>query len=168
MQTYDVDLRWSLWSKYTEEFEGRNAEAINAAKQVFDGEYDYPVKIHTAPKKEIRFGTVTFTGQTAEVLFSFDWDEPYEQIWRVEEITGELNEQEEASVREQIEMFFSELDWSVSDDVSGSTFAELMERIDEVESNLLEQEDTQSKELDALLKSLAEWVMEERDQPTNQ
>jgi hypothetical protein len=156
---YNIDLKWSLWS--SEELLERYPEVYEQARLAFSAEGD-PVEIHTAPRKEIRFGDVTIEDGCASVNFYFEWDEPYEQLWRVEEITGELTEPETESAKQDVCEYFSEMDWGIYKEVGAPTFEELLEKIDEVESELLELEDRQSNAFEEHLKWMGGAILEQR------
>lgn len=76
----EVDLKWSLWSSDIGFWEERDPEAAKVLRA-----FPEKVEIHTAPRKEIRFGRVimefngdqeTATECRARGSFSECWDEP--------------------------------------------------------------------------------------------
>jgi hypothetical protein len=166
MKEYSIDLRWSLWAAYPEEFDSPRAqEALAAMRAAFEGGVfadEEEVTIHTAPKKEIRFGRVEVFEGGAKVEFSFEWDEPYEQLWRVEEVAGELTESEAQAAKNEIASWMGEMTWSIEEEIYAITFDELLQKIDKVETELLALEDSQSKAFDPFLKALGEQIKEER------
>jgi hypothetical protein len=160
---FDIDLRWSLWTADEDGFaeNDHNQKVLDAMKAAFAG--GRPVTVNTAPKKEIRFGSVDITKGTANVHFSFEWDEDYEHLYRVEEIAPDLSPKEERDARESISMFLCELENYQDREIKADTFAELMAAIDKVESDLLESEQSQSDSFEEMIKGLGEWIKENRD-----
>lgn len=159
MKEHTIDLRWSLWQRLpSEDF----PEAVIAdMEEAFKGEGE-EVTVRTAPKKEIRFGQVVVFEGGADVVFDFEWDEPYEQLWRIEETTGELTEAQSEDLSGRIASWMSEMDWNIHREIEATTFEELMEKIDMTEEDLMELEDNQSKAFDEYLKHLATSVKEEQ------
>lgn len=157
---FDIDLRWSLWSRHPEEFD-RYPEALQAMRNAFEGKRG--VIIHTAPRKEIRYGTVTIAEKSAHVDFFFEWDEPCAQLWRIEEIATDLTDAECKMASDQIAMWFAEMTWGAEEEVIGETFEELLAAIDQVQSDLLSNEDAQSKAFEVFIKTLGEEVKNRRD-----
>lgn len=120
--TASVDLKWSLWSKDKSYWEAHAPGLWDWMREWFEastddgnpesaGLSDAPRVIHTAPWKEIRFGTVEFQPGEAKVHFWSEFDDDCEQ--------------EAPDYRETIE---------------AETFEELMAKIDEVEERLIEAE----------------------------
>lgn len=70
----NLDLKWNLWSRDAETFP---AEALAALQRAFANKA-HAVTVYTAPRKEIRFGTVVVTGHSATVDFYTVWDQPHE------------------------------------------------------------------------------------------
>ena len=81
-----VDLKWSLWSKDKSYWEEYAPGAWDWMRQWFDasiddgnpesaGLNDRPRIIHTAPRKEIRFGNVEFQPGQAKVTFWAEYDD---------------------------------------------------------------------------------------------
>lgn len=132
-----VDLKWSLWSKdkdfWDERAPGAWDELANLAPQC-------GVVIKTAPKKEIRYGTVTVErqqdGWVARGVFSACWDD-------VESLGDTLNvpEEELEALSEVVPRTMDgEIGLDIDFDVSATTLEELMSKLDECEAQLLENE----------------------------
>lgn len=78
-----VDLKWALWSAdvdYWREHAPQTTEHLIAAFNGAFDEFGDTLVIHTAPRKEIRFGTVTIDPKAnlvvVEFRAEFDDDEP--------------------------------------------------------------------------------------------
>lgn len=73
---FTVDLRWSLWSTNKDEWVDENDKNIYSnMKNAFE-DLGPECIIHTAPYKEIRFGTVRIIKGSAHVYFYTVWDSP--------------------------------------------------------------------------------------------
>jgi hypothetical protein len=136
-------------------------------RKAFEG--DAPaIKVYTAPRKEIRYGSVLFTRGRAEVDFSFEWDEPYELADFVNEhLDRPLTDEEHEKVSEQIASWLSEHQDSFreSTELTADTFEELLALIDAVEERLLTAEKELSAEIKEFEKSLADWIRDLRTNP---
>lgn len=86
--TFAVDLKWSLWSVAEEYWEEYAPEALAHLRAGFAGafeEHGDTLVLHTAPRKEIRYGTVTLDprADTVRVTFRAEFDEGEEPpaVW---------------------------------------------------------------------------------------
>ena len=157
---FEVDLRWSLWTITETEFPDR---CLWRMVRAFNGEMS-PVVIRTAPGKEIRFGSVEIYSGGADVCFYLEWDDPCELARMTSERLGleDLSEAERDYLCDSIATWCSEATWSITRSVSAQTFEELMERIDEVESDLIELEQQQEGAFTEYLDSLGASIKAER------
>ena len=115
-----VDLKWSLWSKDKAYWEDHAPGVWDWMEAWFNASTDpgnpeepelsdAPRIVHTAPWKEIRFGTVEIMPGEAKIHFWAEYDD---------------------DAQEEAPHFF--------ETVEAETFAELMQKIDEVEERLIE------------------------------
>jgi hypothetical protein len=147
---FNIDLRWSLWTESLDELTEAYPRAFCAAEQAFLGT-GQPVLIESNPKKEIRFGQVRFEQGKAIVNFSFEWDEPFDQISRIE-VHPDLTNAERAYALGRIANHFEDAcTWYVAETVEAETFAGLIAKIDQVEAEMIEAEEEQSKAFDTVL-----------------
>jgi hypothetical protein len=148
---FNVDLKWSLWKTdldgWRDVKDENDVSIVSAAKQAFDGS-ETEVIIRTAPQKEIRYGSVHISKGTANVSFCVVWDSPYDLV------PANCPNKFRRKIVRKMETFFTEGDGYhedrpigaiVNETITAITFQELMEKIDECESTLIEQEETNSK-----------------------
>jgi hypothetical protein len=114
--TFSVDLKWSLWSYMEEYWEEYAPEAFAHLRAGFAGafaEHGDTLVIHTAPRTEIRYGTVTLDprARTVRVEFRSEFDEG--------EVPPAVYESDEFPLPE--------------------TLAEFLAQVDEVEDRLIDQ-----------------------------
>jgi len=159
-----IDLKWILWSKHREDFLPEHIARMEAA---FSGSAD-PITISTSPRKENRSGKVKVFPGRAEVTFEFDWDDPFEQVWRVKELIGDLSKSEADAAADHIGDYFAKMQWSVSENLSAESIDELLAKIDQVERNLVELEDQQADAFESEIRSLADYLLDERKTTNNQ
>lgn len=149
---FQVDLKWSLWSLNDSEFPD---EVLFEMQMAFEG--DLPaVIIRTHPRKEIRFGSVEVYKGGADVCFYFEWDDPRS----IQKVLSDLSlsQGERDFATDRIAAFYSEMTWQISRVIAAGSFVELMEQIDQVESDLMELEIHQSKALDSELEQIAKTI----------
>lgn len=167
-ETLSVDLKWSLWSAdwmtWNEKTGQPDLEAEpgymwKRMEQAFDGSAR-PVRVHTAPRKEIRFGTVYITQGQAEVDFEAVWDEAY---CLVELVKWSLPDELVDQAIEHIRNWFYEdepimvnedgdnLGAQIGDVIFAESFDALMEAIDLRETQLLMIEGERGKAFDEYL-----------------
>lgn len=146
-----VDLKWALWSQDADYWEDRAPGMWKRMKEAFNGE-NFPAKFCTAPKKEIRYGNVIIGNGVATGTFRALWDEPrdlanhlgvdVEYYWAYEFFLETLPMLEGGDVG--VEKEFS---------VEAETFEELMELIDDVESDLIEESSNEWKLVEEMYKN---------------
>jgi hypothetical protein len=73
-----IDLKWSLWTECKGTWKEYAPELLKTLHALKVGE---SVTIHTAPRKEIRYGTVKITREkktvwSADGWFASEWDDP--------------------------------------------------------------------------------------------
>ena len=136
----EVDLKWSCWSIDEGYWKEYAPGIFDRMLKAWKGESG-PVTIVTAPRKEIRYGTVTISKGEAEGHFCAEWDS-------IEELADTLGTECDDAFRETIpySSFLMEpgTDWDFS--VKARSFQKLMERVDAEEDNLMEH-DTREWEL---------------------
>lgn len=159
----NIDLKYSLWEDNKDEWSAYGLEkTYDQIKAAFEGTGS-PVKVSTAPRKEIRYGSVRISKGEAIVEFVSLWDEPYCHI--PEDFPQDKKSQEMAE--QMIVDWFTEkygfLDWdydspigaSVQDIVNADNFEDLMTIINNLESNLLMMESEHSEQFNVFLKGLS-------------
>jgi len=154
---YPIELEASLWSVNEGEFP---IDPLFYMQRAFEGDIG-PVMIRTAARKESRYGSVKITRARAEVAFYFQWDDPvdltnelFTSLHMVPTL-GELN-----YGIDRISLWCLEATWQITRRVEAQTFDELLEKIDQVESDLMELERRQSS---AFTKFLGEIVATIKD-----
>lgn len=161
--SFNIDFKWSLWMS---DMSVWDAETREASKLAFAGE-GAPVIIHTAPRKEIRYGTVVISQGKANVEFYAVWDSP------IDLIPENCPKKWKKKMKEEIETYFTfgygfydggenPIGASVQNEVTASTFEELLQKIDTHEEELLELERESSKEFHAYCESILKNGGEER------
>ena len=162
---YHVDLKWSLWedadSSIWEEY-SEDEDLLPNMAAAFRGEGP-AVVVYSAPRKEIRYGTVTISKGEASCQLVSLWDSPPCHI--PEDCPEEFRDEFE----ESIDLFFSEGEgyWEDYEDpigakveqlVKAETFPELMKGIGNLESALYEQEDLSSKDFQTMISEVADFL----------
>lgn len=169
----DVDLKWGLWSPDKSIWEERAPGVWKKLERAFKGTGP-AVTVHTAPRKEIRYGTVEVWKGHATVRFGSIWDEPSCHV------PESVPESRFEKAREAIWEWFSgdygfwdgdpespigalvETGW---DPIRARSFDALMRKIDAMEADLLNQESEHSKAFDEFLKELAKELGRKRSKP---
>jgi hypothetical protein len=137
-ETVSVDLKWSLWSTHRDHWDEYAPGLWDMMEAAFNGlEVSAPldpqdqgdgaiVTVNTAPRKEIRYGTVTIAYGYAEVDFWTEPDDEYDQ-----EHKGRTYEEADLHWGGRVEL-----------DPETATFEDLMALIDAEEDKLIEWEQT--------------------------
>lgn len=155
---FSIDLKWALWSADEGIWEQYAPEALKHLHMMSDNS----LILHSAPRKEIRYGTVTITGTSecedaageleARGRFEAQWDEPRDLM-----DTLGLDADDE----DEYQCFVDCLSWANTDGDPGTyvefhvkahSVAELLEVIDRQEEELLKENDRLWKELEAAYK----------------
>lgn len=155
-----ADLKWSLWSADRETWANHHAgKTWDAMENAFHGKGP-AVRLYTAPRKEIRFGTVTVETGRATVELKTGWDSTVDHV--PEEVPEEYREEVSAA----IERWFCERHGYMDEDMptgamatdefEADSFDRLMERIDALEEVLMQKESEASDEFDEFLAELME------------
>ena len=153
----EVDLKWSLWQESEDEWEDYAPGVYQKLKDAFLGD-GAEIRVHTAPRKEIRFGDVVISEGKAEVNFRAIWDSPSALV---PDACPEFLRDE---MEELITSYFSEKDGyyydyedpigaSVVQSLSAVSFDKLMGEIDDLENKLVSEEGENSELFDVWLKS---------------
>lgn len=74
-EKFHIDLKYSLWTVDASTWNKLAPGMIEKIKTAWKGE-SVPIMIHTAPKKEVRYGTLTISKGRAIGHFRTEWDEP--------------------------------------------------------------------------------------------
>jgi len=154
---YAIELEVSLWSLNESEFP---LDPLFFMQRAFEGDIP-PIVIRTSPKHQERFGGVRVARGRATVSFYFQWKDPVDlagAIW----LDHIPNRAELAYAIDQISLWCMEATWEITRDVEAETFDELMERIDEVETDLMELERRQANAFDALCAEIVKTIKDSR------
>lgn len=132
-----VDLKWSLWSQDEWHWEEYAPGVWGRMKDAFLGKAP-PIRVGTAPRKEIRSGYVEITKGAAGGLFTTEWDEPYALL-----DTLGLDEDQEDILREYLPYSLATMEPGVDQMffVKAKTFDVLMRKVDRQESELLKRDE---------------------------
>jgi hypothetical protein len=127
-----VDLKWCCWSKHNSTWDEYAPGVWEKAEAAFKGEAG-PVTVNTAPRKEIRYGSVTIYKGGAAGHFCCEWDS-------VEDLADTLGTTADDGFHEMIpcsvHLMEPGMDWDFK--VKARTFASLMRKIDNEEDSLLQ------------------------------
>jgi hypothetical protein len=139
MREYPISLEMSLWSLDAQ----FPIDPLFFIERAFDGDIP-PVLVRTAPREGDRFGSVRIARGRAEVSFYFQWKDPVDLVDDCfEAICFEPTRSERAYAIDRVSIWAIEATWEITRKVQAETFDELMEKIDEVESDLMELEGRQ-------------------------
>lgn len=159
METLNVDLKWSLWSADRDHWEECAKDAYDRIAKAFTGEAP-PVCVYTAPRKEIRYGTVVIEKNKARVTFQAGWDDPLYQV--PSEIPEDKHEQAAEAITEWHRDRYGFIDSEtpagavVEGVVVDGDFKSFMQSIDDYEHMLQERESDESDAFDEFLLGLIE------------
>lgn len=130
-----VDLKWSCWSEDKGIWDEYAPSVYQQMEAAFKGETG-PITVHTAPRKEIRYGSVTISKGNAEGCFSTGWDS-------VEELADTLDLGYSHALYEMIPystyLGAPGTDWDFQ--VKARTFRSLMRKIDQQETELMSKDE---------------------------
>src|SRR5215475_857782 len=131
---YAIDLESSLWSLNESEFP---LDPLFYMQRAFDGDIG-PIVIRTAPKNQNRFGSVRMARGRAEASFYFQWSDPVDLTDDYLLVHAfEPSKEEREYAIDRVSLWCMEAPWEITRQVEAETFEELMERIDEVETDLM-------------------------------
>jgi hypothetical protein len=135
----EIDLKWSLWSADIETFHER-APYVAGLLEVMSPHQG--ITIHTAPRKEIRFGTVTVSRTSglaweAYGCFRAEWDD-------VSSLMDTLNvpDQDRSMFEEACPYSDGEPGVGIEFDVKARSLRSLLRKVDAEEARLLDEENT--------------------------
>lgn len=150
-----VDLKWSLWAALAFDWEDYAPGVVARMRAAFEGTGP-AVLVRTAPRKEIRYGSVFIHKGRADVDFYCVWDESNDLV--PESITDDAARDDAA---ESIGRWFEDHDESgdnvpcrVIETVRARTFERLMLKVDQCETRLLKEEEEQSQRFHEFLATL--------------
>lgn len=131
--THHIDLRHSLWTPDVGIWERSAPDALACLRALSEGDV---IVIETAPKKEIRFGTVVVRrlpeGYAVTVEFRADWDE----IDDVADTLGIDADDLHALTLEGVVPYGTH----VTDGFLVATLDEVFDKVDAVEENLIDRD----------------------------
>lgn len=177
----DIDLKWSLWSEDPESFRERaGEELLQAMRQAFDGTGE-PLRLRTAPAKEIRFGSVEIEKGCMRYEFRTEWDEVgaladtliqqwgHDNAWTLtEDEYNTLHTTMSGLIRDWTQDLFEGFEcWVITDDPIGAyragevtrrSFEHSLGLVDVAEEQLLEQDEANFNALKQYTKAfLDDW-----------
>lgn len=155
--TAKVDLKWSLWTEDESTWEEYRAkDVLEKVKAAFEGGEQFTV--YTAPRKEIRYGSVTVSKGKAVVEFNAVWDSPQsllpDGLWENDLAVDAVHDwfcNHEGFLDGDPE---SPVGARVMRTVEAKSFPELLQAVDACEADLLQEEQEAGKELDSFIKGL--------------
>lgn len=131
-----VDLKWSLWSTDKSNWDDRAPGTWDAMANLEVGE---TFGIFTAPKKEIRYGTVAITRFEESWLAHGYFEETWDSVTDLCDTLG-IPEEQEYEMHEVLPYTDSgEVGACRHFDVTAPTFEELMKAVDDEEAKLIEE-----------------------------
>ena len=161
VSSYEVNFKRSLW---TLDEDAWDIQILNELKEAFLNDRK-EVTIYTASWKEIRYGKVTIKKNLAIVEFYTVWDEPYQLVpMDCPEEKTEVFTDEILNYFINGEGFYDEenpIGASVYKELTAKTFEELMELIDGTESELIKQEEENSKHFQKFLKIVLKEIQQQ-------
>lgn len=127
-----VDLKWGCWTEDEGIWNDYAPGVWDKMLKAFTGETG-PVKIHTGPRKECRYGSVTIEKGKASGYFCTNWDECYELADTLE---TECDDAFCEMIPHSVHMMEPGMDWDFGY-VKARKFVNLMRKIDNEENELL-------------------------------
>lgn len=142
-----IDLKHSLWSAHPDTWMDHEPEKYPALVEAIErGER---VTVYTAPRKEVRSGTVevwkTSGTYNADVRFHAEWDDAESHLSHLGLEESDLERVEAALPRNDN----GDPGISCDDTVTADTFEELLKKIDEIEERLIAVEEEQWTEFES-------------------
>ena len=158
MREYPINLETSLWSLDTQ----FPLDPLFFIERAFDGDIG-SILIRTAPRAGDRFGSVRIARGRAEVAFYFQWKDPADLVDDCfEAICFEPTREERDYAIDRVSIWAIEATWEITRQVQAETFDELMEKIDEVETDLMELEGRQRNAFHAFLDEILQSIRDNR------
>jgi hypothetical protein len=160
---FEIDLKWSLWSTdeslWKESCKEENQDILTIMRNAFNGT-DKRIVIHSAPRREIRFGQVELSKGKAKVEFSAVWDTSFDLV------PDNCPKRLRKNLIEEIEFYFEDnfyddqnpLGALVSTVVESDSFDDLMFKIDGLEDKLIEDEKENSKKFHEWLNDIIPYL----------
>jgi len=151
-----IDLKWSLWTTDQGIWEEKAPEAIKMLHMMLNN----TLVIHTAPRKEIRYGTVTITGtsECSDAKGALKATGRFVEYWdSVDDLMGALDMPETEYARESLAECLPFVDFDSPGvarefTVEAESVAELLAKIDTEEDALIEDSAKQFSEVESLFK----------------
>ena len=155
---YPIHLEASLWSLDAQ----FPLDPLFFMERAFDGDIP-PIMIRTAPRAGDRFGSVRLGRGRAQVTFYFQWKDPSALVDDCfEAICLEPTRAEREYAIDRVSIWAIEATWEITRKVKAETFDELMEKIDEVETDLMELEGRQRNAFRAFLDEILQSIRDNR------
>lgn len=127
-----VDLKWSCWTEDEGIWNEYAPRAWEKMLKAFTGKTG-PVTIHTGPRKEIRYGSVTIEKGKASGYFCTNWDECSELA---DNLGTECDDAFCEMIPHSIHLMEPGIDWDFGE-TKARKFINLMRKINHEESELL-------------------------------
>lgn len=154
-----VDLKWGLWAKSHDTWENYAPGLWSRMEEAFLGTTP-ALSITTAPKKEIRYGTVVISKGQADVEFYAMWDEAHCHV--PESLTGSKYDEATNQIHEWFANnhgFFggdgeSPIGAEIGTTVKSRKFANLMNKVSALEIDMREAEAAHSESFERFVSQL--------------
>ena len=163
-----VDLKWSAWSKHRDPWDDYTPEIWEKLAALPIGQ---SVTVRSAPRKEIRYGTVEISHVAHPTRPEGFWEAQamFQDVWDSSGyLAGSLGLDDEAGEGALCEKLRIGLGDSftiqVSNSVEAPTFEKLMAAIDRIEDDLIEQNKQTWEEVEAWAKAYVEREKEEKNE----
>lgn len=139
-----VDLKWSLWSKDESTWEERQPGLLARMEAAFNGTGP-KLEITTAPRKEIRYGSVTISKRQAVGTFACEWDD-------AESLADTLGTTADEAFIECLpgSVFLGAIGVEHTFDIKSRSLAGLLAAVDKEEDEMIKENDKIWKELESL------------------
>lgn len=161
-----VNLKWSAWSKHQEHWDDHAPGIWEKLSALPIGQ---SVTVRTAPRKEIRYGTVEISRVAHPTRPEGFWEAQaaFEEVW---DTTGDLagsldlDEAGEDALCEKLSIGLGDsFTIQVSNHVEAPTFEKLMVAIDRIEDDLIQQNKETWEEIEAWAKAYVKRKEEEKE-----
>lgn len=145
-----VDLKWSCWTEDEGIWNDYAPGVWETMLKAFTGETG-PVTIHTGPRKELRYGSVTIEKGKASGHFCTNWDDCNELA---DTLGTECDDAFCEMIPHSIHLMEPGMDWEFSN-LKARTFVNLMRKIDNEENELLVMDEREWKYISDCFKTPA-------------
>ncbi len=141
---HHIDLRYSLWTTDDFAWEQYAPGVLDKLQKAFEGTGP-AVTVYTGPKKELRYGKVTFRKGNATGSFTCEWDD-------APALADTLNTTDDDAFRESIPFSTHSNEPGVDKEFcfDNRSFYNVMKRVNDAESDLIRDSERQWKEVEEM------------------